>query len=148
MLHEVLLALLGHPGEIIQEEPSAAIPGSKSSSSSTISDVGGSSNNKASFRVPDTITFLAPTERAAINKVVGMGRIYRDLRHFVAAQPPPSRSADKAVLAEGLYVRALKLGVAEVLDEYAERVAGVEKEVMTDPTLTLARVHAGVREVI
>ena len=44
-------------------------------------------------------------------------------------------------------MRALKLGVEELLDEYADRVSELEREVMADPTLTVTRVYAGVREV-
>lgn len=127
MLHEVILALLGHPGAIVQEEHA----------SSTSYPVA------SRFRVPDTITFLTPTEREAINRVVDIGSVYRDLRYFVRPI-----DGEKAVQEnDGLYIRALKLGVREVLDEYAERVAAVERDVMADPTLTLARVYAGVREV-
>eukprot|EP00904_Undaria_pinnatifida_P009331 jgi/Undpi1/5528/HiC_scaffold_2.g00805.m2 len=143
MLHEVLLSLLGHPGSIIQEEEptgSATSDGLKSGST---------------FRVPDTITFLTATERAAINRVVGIGSIYRDLRKFVTPRAllweeggcsASGVDASSGREGDGLYLRALKLGVVEVLDEYAERVAEVERDVMTDPTLTLARVYAGVRE--
>lgn len=151
MLHEVLLALLGHPGSIIQEETVEA----KSSGRGAGED-GGNSNIR--FRVPETITFLAPTERAAINRVVGVGKIYRDLRQFSTIQAPTwvvdCNSASKngagklkSVKEEGLYMRALKLGVEELLDEYADRVAELEREVMADPTLTVTRVYAGVREV-
>lgn len=173
MLHEVLLALLGHPGSIIREEPSTP-PGSSSPGTSSHSHA---FDSGSTFRVPDTITFLTPTERAAINRVVGLGRIYRDLRRFVRPKSLKWEGAvgngaitissgpvdDTAAVAstvdsagavgtgvaeeDGLYLRALKLGVVEVLDEYAERVAEVEKDVMADPTLTLARVYGGVREV-
>lgn len=143
MLHEVLLALLGHPGSIIQEEP--ASPASEDARAF----------NPATFRVPDSISFLTPTERAAINRVVNLGSTYRSLRNFVRPQAVPwtgtakkdggsrSRGGDDAEL----YVRALKRGVEEVLDEYAERVAEIESDVMADPTLPLARVYAGIREV-
>lgn len=132
MLHEVILALLGHPGAIIQEEAPA----------SSLDANDGARAAAPSFRVPDSITFLTSTEREAINRVVGMGSIYRDLRCFVR----PTYGAQEAERG-GLYLRALKLGVCEVLDEYAERVAEVERDVMADPTLPLARVYAGVREV-
>lgn len=140
MLHEVILALLGHPGSIIQEtkEPNAAH---------------GLSNT--TFRVQDSITFLAATERDAINRLVGVGSTYRDLRRFVRPQPlnwaADASSPHKKDLSdsngEGLYIRALKLGVEELLDEYSRRIAQVESDVMSDPTSTLARVHAAIREV-
>lgn len=151
MLHEVLLALLGHPGSIIQEETVEA----KRSERNSGEDVG---NSSIRFRVPETITFLAPTERAAINKVVGVGKIYRDLRQFSSTQAPAlvvdcnssskNRAREfKSIKKEGLYMRALKLGVEELLDEYADRVSELEREVMADPTLTVTRVYAGIREV-
>lgn len=140
MLHEVLLALLGHSGSIIQETKGIKATDGLS---------------KSTFLVPDSISFLTATERAAINRVVGLGSIYRDLRHFVRPHPLNeavgfTSSSEKGVVdsnVEGLYVRALKLGVEELLDEYGGRIAEVETDVMADPTLTLARVHAGVREV-
>lgn len=148
MLHEVLLSLLGHPGSIIQEEPAISTTTGGSASDGLKSG--------STFRVPDTITFLTATERAAINRVVGIGSIYRDLRKFVRPKAllwEEGGSSASGIYGtghgrgEGLYLRALKVGVVEVLDEYAERVAEVERDVMADPTLTLARVYAGVREV-
>lgn len=149
MLHEVLLSLLGHPGSIIQEEPATTTTKSASDGLKSAS----------TFRVPDTITFLTATERAAINRVVGIGSIYRDLRKFVRPKPLlwgeggssasdiDGSSGHGGREGDSLYLRALKVGVVEVLDLYAERVAEVERDVMADPTLTLARVYAGVREV-
>lgn len=142
MLHEVILALLGHPGAIIQEEPTSTR--SRHANQARPATTG-------RFRVPDTITFLTSTEREAINRVVGMGSTYRDLRCFVRSQAPAWKEGTSSVGGAeekgGLYLRALKLGVCEVLDEYAAHVADVERDVMADPTLTLARVYAGVREV-
>lgn len=137
MLHEVILALLGHPGAIIQEHA----PTSSGDTNAGASRKAATAAGGATFRVPDSITFLTPTEREAINRVVSMGSIYRDLRRFV--QPAYGAQQEKG----GLYLRALKLGVCEVVDEYTQRVAEVEADVMADPTLTLARVYAGVREV-
>lgn len=139
MLHEFILALLGHPGEIIQEEPT------------NISSKQAGQAATGRFRVPDTITFLTSTEREAINRVAGMGSTYRDLRYFVRPQALAWKKGASSVCGAeekgGLYLRAFKLGVCEVLDEYAARVAEVERDVMADPTLTLARVYASVREV-
>lgn len=140
MLHEVLLALLGHSGSIIQE-------------TERTKETKGLS--KTTFLVPDSISFLTATERAAINRVVGLGSTYRDLRRLVRPHPLneavgvtlPSEEDVADSNGEGLYVRALKLGVEELLDEYGGRIAEVEMDVMADPTMTLARVHAGVREV-
>ncbi|CAM9500573.1 unnamed protein product, partial [Discosporangium mesarthrocarpum] len=140
MLHEVLVACLGHPGDIIRDE--SLVNPSKCSQD----------GEPGTYRVPEWISFIAPTEREAINRVVGLGSIYRRLREF--SQP------DYQVFCEGiatdrgvggqktpeLYVRALKLGVEELLDEYAGRVAGVERDVMDDPTLTISRINAGLRE--
>lgn len=144
MLHEVLLALLGHPGSIVQEESAGPASG------------GAHAFNPATFRVPDSISFLTPTERAAINRVVNLGSTYRSLRHFVKPQGIHWAGADTEGVGSrpggredaGLYIRALKKGVEEVLDEYAGRVAEVERDVMADPTLPFARVYAGVREVM
>lgn len=146
MLHEVLLALVGHSGSIIQEQP---IYETKSRSR----------NDKpaTTFRVPDSITFLASTERVAINRVVGLGVTYRELRQFVRPRPQPwrphgpsvgnSRIESSALGDSSLYIRAFKIGVEELLDEYSKRVAEVERDVMADPTLTIARIDAGIREV-
>lgn len=142
MLHEVLLALLGHPGSIVQEEP--ADPASERAHAF----------NPATFRVPDSISFLTLTERAAINRVVNLGSTYRSLRHFVKPQAIHWAGVDTEGARPGggedagLYIRALKKGVEEVLDEYAGRVAEVERDVMADPTLPFARVYAGIREVM
>lgn len=146
MLHEILLALLGHPGSIIQEEIA------HESASHVKHGV-----PATTFRVPEGISFLTPTERAAINRVVHLGSIYRELRQFVRPTPLVSykdyasstvSSPRPLVTAEtSLYMRALKAGVEELLDEYSGRVAEVEKDAMADPSLTLACIHAGIREV-
>lgn len=145
-MHEILLALLGHPGSIIREEPLRE-NGSHPRNRRTIT----------TFRVADCISFLTPTERAAINRVVGLGSTYRRLRHFI--RPPSLEWAEskgikdsndfksKALGENGLYLRAFKVGVEELLDQYAGCVAEVERNVMKDPTLTLALIHASVREV-
>lgn len=145
MLHEIILALLGHPGAIVQEESASSVKTSSRHAAVATPSSG------CTFRVPESITFLTSTEREAINRVVGMGSTYRHLRVFVRPPAPIFThgpiSSFRARDNGSLYVRALKLGVCEVLDEYAARVAEVEREVMEDPTLTLARVYAGVREV-
>ncbi|CAM9656754.1 unnamed protein product, partial [Choristocarpus tenellus] len=146
MLHEVLVACLGHPGNIIRDEATHQ----ESNSSSGVGN--------GTFRVPDRMTFLAPTEREAINRIVGLGSVFRYLRGFVRPLPRGEISGGDSELIveeasqcperspEKLYVRALKQGVEELLDEYAERVAAVERDVMKDPTLTLTRVNASLRE--
>lgn len=148
MLHEIILALLGHPGAIVQEESTSS---AKTTSRHGAPSARSASASACTFRVPESITFLTSTEREAINRVVGMGCTYRHLRKFVRPSALPLMegpiSAFGAQDSGSLYVRALKLGVCEVLDEYAVRVAEVERDVMEDPTLTLARVYAGVREV-
>lgn len=161
MLHEVLLALLGHPGSIVQEILVTRRPDHRDDSNDNIFGSAKHSSSKMtccrSFGVPESVTFLTATERAAINRIVDMGRIYRDLRQFVRLPPLLWAREDAAAVGnhaaglmgeeDGLYMRALKNGVVEVLDEYARRVAEVEMDVMADPTLTIARIHAGVREV-
>eukprot|EP00752_Nemacystus_decipiens_P015142 g13489.t1 len=147
MLHEVILALLGHPGAIIQEQAPTVVA-SRDTGARGKNGAVAATAAVATFRVPDSITFLTSTEREAINRVVGMGSVYRDLRRFV--QPVLGHGHGHGAQREGeeggLYLRALKAGVCEVVDEYAACVAGVEADVMADPTLTLARVYAGVRE--
>lgn len=142
MLHEVILALLGHPGAIVHCHQEHAGP---TSDPNPVASSASSSGTRLRFRfrVPESITFLTSTEREAINRVVDIGSVYRDLRHFVR----PIDGAKAAQKNGGLYLGALKLGVRELLDEYAARVAMVERDVMADPTLTLTRVYAGVREV-
>lgn len=58
MLHEVLLALIGHTGSIIIEEDS-------------------------SFKVSSSIDFLTDAEAEQINKVVALGMFYKQIYNFV-----------------------------------------------------------------
>ena len=63
LLHELLLALLGHTGDLIEPRHSGA-------------DVVG-------YRVSPSLSFIAPAERQRIDGMVQLGFLYQQLQSFI-----------------------------------------------------------------
>ena len=68
MVPEVLLALLGVPGEVI-----ALVPAT-------------SDGGQERFRVSPDLPFLEPPERASLDRLVSLGYAFRCLERFVARE--------------------------------------------------------------
>ena len=68
MVPEVLLALLGVPGEVIMLVPAT------------------SDGGQERFRVSPDLPFLEPPERASLDRLVSLGYAFRCLERFVARE--------------------------------------------------------------
>ncbi|EEH55146.1 uncharacterized protein MICPUCDRAFT_945, partial [Micromonas pusilla CCMP1545] len=124
MVPEVLLALLGVPGEVIVLVPGSELHGPER------------------FRVSPDLPFLEPPERASLDRLVSLGYAFRCLERFVADE------GESGVLAAvggssrsdgggSLYRRALAAGVGEVLSSYEAAVLRLEQDVLRGATPAL-----------
>ena len=119
MVPEVLLALLGVPGEVIVLVPATATAPER-------------------FAVNPDLRILEPPERASLDRLVATGYAFRELESFV--QRENEASALAAVGAEtlsarrrhagSLYRRALASGVADVLTEYESAILKLEQDIL------------------
>lgn len=132
MLHEILLALVGHTGDIVvrKRDPRTRMV--------------------VGFHVPSDLDFLSFSEREAINGLVDLGYYYcvleqfvdQNLRFGVAAlafkDKDQTESTDKGEPSEehitvaGLYVRAMCVGLDEILHAYRACLLQVEQEILED----------------
>lgn len=119
MLHELLMALLGHTGTIIV-------------------DTGNS------FELSETVNFLSRAERDFINKIVSLGWEYKKLLSFVTistshigAELDREEILDENEGESGVYTRALCYGVGELLKIYREHILAIEHEYLLERALTI-----------
>ncbi|TPX71720.1 hypothetical protein SpCBS45565_g00795 [Spizellomyces sp. 'palustris'] len=122
MLHELLLALSGHPGDVfVPDPPPPATP--------------------KTYRVATDFPFLHPAERTALDRLVHLGALYSVLRDFVdktrkrvwtATLPSPQQIEGNApVSPTGFYFFALCAAVDDVLDEYRQLIVEAEVKVLS-----------------
>jgi len=125
VLHETLLALVGHAGNIIVDRGDC-------------------------FAVSDDITFLSEAEKHAVDRIVWLGWRFRELTRFVrrhASTGAAGNGGDGAsILRSGLYLRALCAGVEAILVSYRARVAELEQQLLGDGGLPLSHVQCAMRE--
>ena len=126
MLHEILLALIGHTGNIIIEEDSQ-------------------------FKVSNSIEFLTEAEIEQINKVVILGIFYKQITDFVKrnsglnSQIPfllcmedlKDDNDDEEIEVTSVYVKAFWNGVQEVLNLYKEHILAIEHEYFVNDSLNI-----------
>ena len=158
MVPEVLLALLGVPGEVIVLEPAK-------------------DGYPERFRVSPDLPFLEPPERVRLDRLVSLGYAFRCLEAFVARENEAGNlaavggsSPDGGSIGGGggggggsLYRRALAAGVAEVLASYEAAILRLEQDILRGVTpampaalesalsgfaLVLPALHATLRPVI
>eukprot|EP00941_MAST-03F_sp_MAST-3F-sp1_P005147 g5147.t1 len=111
MQHEILLALVGHPGEVIID----------------LGDKG--------FKVAPDLNFLSEADRELINRIIKCGWYFRELTRFVARQ----RRYERGIPISGLYMRAVCSGVEEVLDEYRWLVVASEESFLENSELPMVK---------
>ena len=132
MVPEVLLALLGVPGEVI-----ALVPAT-------------SDGGQERFRVSPDLPFLEPPERASLDRLVSLGYAFRCLERFVAREdeagttmatlpsgPDASFAFNAPASGGSLYRRALAAGVSEVLATYESAILRLEQDILRGVTPAL-----------
>ncbi|KAK3020859.1 hypothetical protein RJ639_045541 [Escallonia herrerae] len=155
MLHELLLALLGYTGDLIIDErehrTSLGIPLSLDAPSA----------DKPTFKLAADVSFIQPSERDVIERVVTLGFYYRELDRFATKsrnlswirsannESPLSRATE---LLKGkkekrsVYRRAIANGIVEVLSVYRSAVLHIEQKLLSDPLPILATVTQGLNK--
>jgi len=114
MIHEILLALLGFPGEILIED-----------------------NEKKSFRVRDGVPYLQQGERAQIDRLAPLGWYYKWLQSFV--EKYDVRWGTRGSIFQA-YKSALSAAIGDLLGTYSHDIAYLEQLILTEGPIPLSRV--------
>ncbi|XP_006655007.3 gamma-tubulin complex component 4 [Oryza brachyantha] len=160
MLHELLLALLGFTGDFVLDSSSSPSPAAHRRRAAHPEAGGDGDVGPASFRLAPDLTFLQPSERSAIERLISLGFYYRELNRFAtesrdlswinsSIDVSPSH-ADKTVKIKvrkgSAYRRAIANGIAEILSVYRSAVLQVEQNLLSDPLPILATVTHGLNK--
>ncbi|XP_024026213.1 gamma-tubulin complex component 4 [Morus notabilis] len=155
MLHEVLLALLGYTGDlIIDERDHRNSLGIALSPDAPIAD-------EPTFKLAPDISFLQPSERDLIERIVTLGFYYRELDRFATKSRNLSwiRSENASPLAtiselskgktgkkQSVYRRAIANGIVEILSVYRSAVLHIEQKLLSETVPILATVTQGLNK--
>ncbi|KAK4430876.1 Gamma-tubulin complex component 4 [Sesamum alatum] len=154
MLHELLLALLGYTGDLIidvrEHQETLRV---NLSPGAPLAD-------EPTFKLAPDLSFLQPSDREVIERVITLGFYYRELERFAAKSRNLSwiRSSNESPLSRGtdtlkgkkvkpsVYRRALANGIVEVLSLYRSAVLHIEQKLLSDSLPILATVTQGLNK--
>ncbi|KAL6500310.1 Gamma-tubulin complex component 4 [Orobanche hederae] len=154
MLHELLLALIGYTGDlIIDEREQQETLRVNLSPDALLAD-------EPTFRLAPDLSFVQPSDREVIERVITLGFYYRELERFAAKSrnlswirssnvSPLSRAAEilkGKKVKPSVYRRALGNGIVEVLSVYRSAVLQVEQKLLSDSLPILATVTQGLNK--
>ncbi|KAA8543087.1 hypothetical protein F0562_021418 [Nyssa sinensis] len=154
MLHELLLALLGYTGDlIIDEREHQKSLGIQLSPDAPISE-------ECTFKLAPDLSFIEPSERDVIERIITLGFYYRELDRFATKSRNLSwiRSANESPLSrtselskgkkekQSLYRRAIANGIVEVLSVYRSAVLHIEQKLLSDAMPILSTVTQGLNK--
>ncbi|XVE73341.1 hypothetical protein DITRI_Ditri11bG0109900 [Diplodiscus trichospermus] len=154
MLHELLLALVGYTGDlIIDEREHNKSLGIQLSPEAPISD-------QRSFKLASDISFIDPSERDLIERLITLGFYYRELDRFATKSRNLSwiGSADVSPLERAselsnpktekpsIYRRAIANGLVEILSVYRSAVLQIEQKLLSETMPILATVTQGLNK--
>ncbi|KAL1331681.1 hypothetical protein AAHE18_12G203700 [Arachis hypogaea] len=152
MLHELLMALLGYTGDLIvdRREENHLL-----SDQTPISD-------ECTFTLAPDISFIDPSDRQLIEKIIALGFYYRELDRFTCksrnlswirsstaylnAKPLGNVSDVSKVEKPSVYRRALANGIVEVLSIYRSAVLHIEQLLLSETKPILATVTQGLNK--
>ncbi|WOL17705.1 gamma-tubulin complex component 4 [Canna indica] len=155
MLHELLLALLGFTGDFVIDEREQA---------ETLGLSGGDQlhqfPDEPTFKLAPDLSFLHPSERSVIERLISLGFYYRELDHFATKSRNLSsiQSTKDFYLPHGselhegkekkgsVYRRAIANGIVEILSVYRTAILQVEQNLLSDPLPILATVTQGLNK--
>lgn len=152
MLHELLLALLGYTGDLIVDEREHQL------SVGFFPD--DSISDRCTFKLASDISFIEPSERDIIEKMITLGFYYRELDRFATKSRNLSwiRSGNEAPMSrtsvllkekmenQSVYRRAIANGIVEVLSVYRSAVLHMEQKLLSDPLPILATISQGLNK--
>ncbi|XP_010504147.1 PREDICTED: gamma-tubulin complex component 4 isoform X1 [Camelina sativa] len=157
MLHELLLALLGFTGDlIVDEREQRKTLGLAFNSDSPLSD-------ECTFKLAPDISFIEPSERDLIERLIKLGFYYRELDRFakksrnlswirsVVTSVHPLERADELSKQSrekkpSVYRRAIANGIGEILSVYRSAVLQIEQKLLAETTPILATVTQGLNK--
>ncbi|XP_010431334.1 PREDICTED: gamma-tubulin complex component 4-like [Camelina sativa] len=156
MLHELLLALLGITGDlIVDEREQRKTLGLAFNSHSPLSD-------ECTFQLAPDISFLEPSERDLIERLIKLGFYYRELDRFakksrnlswirsVTTVHPLERADELSKQSRenkpSVYRRAIANGIGEILSVYRSAVLQIEQKLLAETTPILATVTQGLNK--
>ncbi|XP_015577237.1 gamma-tubulin complex component 4 homolog isoform X1 [Ricinus communis] len=155
MLHELLLALLGYTGDlIIDERGHQKSIGVHLSPDASISD-------ERSFKLAPDISFIDPSDRDLIERIITLGFYYRELDRFATKSrnlswirstnvSPLSRanelSSNNNTQKQSVYRRAIANGIVEILSVYRSAVLHIEQKLLSETVPILATVTQGLNK--
>uniref|UniRef100_A0A7N0TTA7 Gamma-tubulin complex component n=1 Tax=Kalanchoe fedtschenkoi TaxID=63787 RepID=A0A7N0TTA7_KALFE len=145
MLHEVLLALLGYTGDLIvdEREHQQSICVNLSPDAPVGVD--------CTFKLAPDISFIQPSDRDVIERLVALGFYYRELDRFAtksrdlswirsANVSPLSRISELSKEKPSVYRRAIANGIVEILSVYRSAVLHIEQKLLSESVPILATV--------
>ncbi|KAF4364449.1 hypothetical protein F8388_007026 [Cannabis sativa] len=153
MLHEILLALCGYTGDLIidQREHCNSL-GISLPSDAPVAD-------EPTFKLAPDISFLEPSERDQIERIVTLGFYYRELDRFSVKSRNLSwiRSGNVNPLVtselskgktgrQSVYRRAIANGIVEILSVYRSAVLHIEQKLLSETVPILATVTQGLNK--
>nr|XP_009770642.1 PREDICTED: gamma-tubulin complex component 4 homolog isoform X2 [Nicotiana sylvestris]XP_016433585.1 PREDICTED: gamma-tubulin complex component 4 homolog isoform X2 [Nicotiana tabacum] len=156
MLHEILVALLGYTGDLIidarqhRDDSTHSIPLSPDAPIS----------QEPTFKLAPDLSFVQPSERDVIERIITLGFYYRELERFAAKSCNLSwiRSANESPLSrtsqllkgktvkQSVYRRAIANGIVEVLSVYRSAVLHIEQKLLSDSPPILATLTQGLNK--
>ncbi|KAL5862920.1 hypothetical protein ACOSQ3_000434 [Xanthoceras sorbifolium] len=154
MLHELLLSLLGYTGDlIIDDREHQNSLGIHLSPDAPVSD-------ERTFKLAPDISFIEPSERDLIEKIITLGFYYRELDRFAtksrnlswirsATVSPLERAAELSkgkTIKPSVYRRAIANGIVEILSVYRSAVLHIEQILLSETMPILATVTQGLNK--
>ncbi|CAK9327996.1 unnamed protein product [Citrullus colocynthis] len=152
MLHELLLALLGYTGDLIIDEREHY-----NSLGLNHLPLDAPISGEPTFKLAPDISFLEPSERDLIQRIIVLGFYYRELDRFAtksrnlswirsgngSSLPISTESSKDKIENPSLYRRAIANGIVEILSIYRSAVLQVEQKLLSETVPILAIVTQG-----
>ncbi|KAF3436460.1 hypothetical protein FNV43_RR23552 [Rhamnella rubrinervis] len=154
MLHELLLALLGYTGDLIIDVRE------QHNSLGTGLPPGAPISDDPTFKLAPDISFLQPSEKDLIERIVTLGFYYRELDRFatrsrnlnwirsanVCTSATPFVLANGKIEKQSVYRRAIANGIVEILSVYRSAVLHIEQKLLSETVPILAAVTQGLNK--
>lgn len=113
MLHELVVALRGHPGHIFTEKNGGMV-------------------------VNSALPFFHPCEVAIMNQLLTVAADYRSLTTFIESHRHVSLTHPDDEGLKGMYIEAVCEGLDHALDPYRKVLVLLEKEILVEPSTPLS----------
>lgn len=125
MLHEVLLALMGHSGGVIKDRGDG-------------------------LKVQSDLPFLAKSDEEQLNYLCRLGTHFAALNAFIKKHGSglslPAQGGQRPDGLVGLYLKAFCTGLDRVLDGYRDSILQLETSVMKDPHLSVSHLVCNLQQ--